>query len=127
VRALALLVASVLALLETGCPLLDNNNGSDASCDGGATLVEQCTEVYTEYCSQAETRCAISVPSGCAASATMAHCPCAVESCDASSCETLGSVTACKQDLDSLDCNAIINAFMGGWPADCQPFMGQAQ
>jgi hypothetical protein len=126
VRALALL-ASVLALLETGCPLLDNNKGSDASCDGGPTLVQQCSSVYTEYCSQASTRCNISVPSDCAAQATMAHCPCAVESCDASSCETLGSVTACKTDLDSLDCNAIVNAFMGGWPADCQPFMGQAQ
>jgi hypothetical protein len=128
VRALALLVASVLALLETGCPLLDNNNGSDAACDGGGpTLVQQCSSVYAEYCNQAATRCAISVPSDCAAQATMAHCPCAVESCDASSCETIGSITACKQDLDTEDCNAIINAFMGGWPSDCQPFMGQAQ
>ena len=121
-RALVLL-ASVLALLETGCP-----PSNATPCDGGGlTLVQQCSAVYAEYCSQAATRCAISVPSDCAAQATMAHCPCAVESCDASSCDTLGSVTACKQDLDSLDCNAIINAFMGGWPADCQPFMGQAQ
>jgi len=122
VRALVLL-ASVLALLETGCPP-SNATPCDA---GGPTLVQQCTAVYTEYCSQAATRCAISVPSDCAAQATMAHCPCAVENCDASSCETQGSVTACKQDIDTEDCNAIVNAFMGGWPADCQPFMGQAQ
>lgn len=126
-RALSLAVAAALALLETGCPLLDNNNGADASCDGGPTLVQQCESVYTEYCNQAATRCSISVPSDCASQATMAHCPCAAENCDASSCETQGSVTACKQDLDTEDCNAIVNAFLGAWPADCQPFMGQGQ
>jgi hypothetical protein len=123
VRALALLAASVLALLETGCPLDDNNKG--ITCDaGGPTLVQQCTAVYTEYCNQAATRCGISVPSDCAAQATMGHCPCATENCDASSCATQDMVASCKQDLDNLDCNSIINAFMmGGWPANCQPFM----
>jgi hypothetical protein len=128
VRATTLAVAAALALLETGCPLLDNNNGSDASCDGGGPLlVQQCSAVYAEFCSQAATRCALSVPSDCATQATLAHCPCAVESCDASSCETEGLVATCKQDIDTEDCNAIVNAFMGAWPSDCQAFMGQAQ
>jgi hypothetical protein len=124
VRALALFAAAVLALLLTGCP--DDSKG--ITCDGGGpTLVQQCTAVYTEYCNQAATRCGISVPSDCAAQATMGHCPCGAEACDASSCATQDMVATCKTDLDNLDCNSIITAFTtaGAWPADCQPFMGQ--
>jgi hypothetical protein len=125
VRALALLAASVLALLETGCSLLDNNKGADASCDGGPTLGSQCLTVYAYFCTQVAPQCGVSVPADCPTTATKAHCPCGAENCGASSCETANLVSSCEAALKSLDCNAVVNAFMGGWPSECQAFLGQ--
>ncbi|HEX8795968.1 MAG TPA: hypothetical protein VF765_33695 [Polyangiaceae bacterium] len=125
-RVLTFAVAAALALLATGCPLLDNNNGSDASCEGGPTLGSQCLSVYTYFCNNVAPACGISLPSDCASTAAMAHCPCGVENCDASSCETAALVSSCEAALQSLDCNAVVNAFMGGWPSECQAFLGQA-
>jgi hypothetical protein len=124
VRALALLLASVVALLETGCPLVDNNS-ADASCEGGPTLGSQCLTVYTYFCNNVAPKCGVSLPMDCAAQATMGHCPCSVENCDASSCETANLISSCETALSNLDCNAVVNAFMGGWPSECQAFLGQ--
>ena len=119
-------IVSALALvcfLSLGCDLL-NGSGSDASCDGGQLLGAQCTEVYQALCNQGA-RCGIPTGSDCVTTAAM-HCPCSVENCDASSCETLSLKAQCEQDLTMEDCNAIVNYETAGyWPMDCQPFMGQ--
>ena len=116
-------VVALLCAMETGCDLL-NQDKADASCEGGPTLGAQCTSVYTTLCGQAQ-RCNIGMDPSCVTVAS-AHCPCSVENCDASSCETQGSVAACQADLSSEDCNAIVNYETAGyWPADCTPFMGQ--
>lgn len=123
-------IASVLALAGTGCSTLNDilgtNDSSDASCDGGPPLGSQCLTVYTYFCNNVVPPCGISAPSDCAAEATAAHCPCGVEDCDASSCETNALIPSCESALQSLDCNQVVNAFMGGWPSECQAFMGQA-
>ena len=122
-RALAA-VAALLCVLETGCDLLNQNNGADASCEGGPTLGDQCGAVYTTLCAQAG-RCNIPPDPNCATGAA-SHCPCAVENCDASSCTTQSYVGACQSDLSSEDCNAVLNyATPGYWPSSCTPFMGQ--
>jgi len=123
VRALAAL-AALLCVLETGCDLLNQDNGADASCEGGETLGAQCTKVYTALCAQAG-RCNLATDPNCLAGA-VSHCPCAVENCDASSCTTESYATACQNDLGMVDCNAIVNYTTPGyWPSSCTPFMGQ--
>ena len=117
-------IAALLSVLEAGCDLLDQNNGADASCDSGPTLGAQCTSVYTTLCAQAG-RCNIAMDPSCVM-VTSSHCPCSVENCDASSCETAGMVAACQADLENEDCNAILNyQDPNYWPSDCTPFMGQ--
>lgn len=112
-----------LALTQTACPW--PNSSSDASCTGGPTLGQQCTSVYTTLCAQGA-RCNIPTSSDCVSAGVAQNCPCSVEDCDASSCETAGMVSACQADLQSADCNAIVN-YMQYWPSDCVPFMGQSQ
>jgi hypothetical protein len=117
-------VAALLCILETGCDLLNQNGGADASCEGGPTLGDQCNSVYTTLCAQAG-RCNLPADPSCVAG-TVSHCPCSVENCDASSCTTQSYVAACQSDLGSEDCNAIVNYTTPGyWPSSCTPFMGQ--
>jgi hypothetical protein len=123
VRALVAALA-LLCTLQTGCDWLNNDNAVDASCDSGPTLGAQCTSVYTTLCAQTQ-RCNIPMDPNCVNVAS-AHCPCSVENCDASSCDTEALVGSCQQDLTSEDCNLIVNYEMqGSWPSDCTPFMGQ--
>jgi len=119
-------VAALLCILETGCDLLNQDNGADASCEGGPTLGSQCTAVYTALCTRATMQCLVGgTVSDCVAGA-VTHCPCSVEDCDASSCTTQSYETACESDLGMTDCNAIVNyATPGYWPSSCTPFMGQ--
>jgi hypothetical protein len=129
VRALVVAAASVLVLLGTGCSELNDlfgGGGSDASCEGGPLLGSQCLSVYTYFCNNVAPACGVSLPTDCAAQASAAHCPCGVEDCDASSCETNALIPSCESALQSLDCNQVVNAFMGDWPSECQAFMGQA-
>jgi hypothetical protein len=124
VTALAILGVA-LAASQVACPWPSNSDAG--TCTGGPTLVQQCTSVYTTLCAQGA-RCSIPSSSDCVTAAVSTYCPCGVEACDASSCETAGMVSACQQDLESEDCNAIVNFSMAGyWPMDCQPFMGQSQ
>ena len=111
----------LLALALWGC---DPN--ASAACDaGGPSLGEQCTQVYTTLCAQGP-RCNIAVDqASCVSQSVAAHCPCSVEACDAGSCATLGSMSACQSDLAGADCNYIVNFATPGYvPMDCQPFVG---
>lgn len=118
-------IAALLSVLETGCDLL-NQDSPDAACDSGPTLGQQCTSVYTTLCAQAG-RCNIPDDPSCVMKAS-SNCPCSVENCDASSCDTANMVAACQADLTSEDCNNIVNYESSGyWPSDCTPFMGQQQ
>ncbi len=113
----ALLLLASLAL--GGC----DPNASAAACDGGPTLYAQCTSVYQTYCAQGP-RCSLSIdPTACLNDALL-HCPCAAEACDAGSCGTAGMVSTCQQELESEDCNAIVNFPSAAyWPVDCTPFL----
>jgi hypothetical protein len=117
-------VAGLAPMQATSC-----STGDGGSCSGGPTLEQQCLSVYTTLCAQGA-RCDIAGLGGpdCASGYVTQYCPCSVEACDASSCETAGMVSNCQQDLETEDCNAIVNFSQASyWPSDCQPFMGQQQ
>jgi len=118
-------VAALLCILETGCDLLNQNGGADASCEGGPTLGSQCTQVYTSLCMAAQ-QCNVGGTISDCVAASVTHCPCSVEDCDAASCTTESYVGACQSALGSADCNVIVNyGTPGYWPSSCTPFMGQ--
>ncbi len=109
--ALVLALALAGAGLVLGCSLPGSSSASDGGCadDAGQKVGDQCTTVYTELCKQA-VRCNISITSvvDCASNDVASYC-CAGTTCNAWSCVAASQVTACTADIDTEDCNAVVN------------------
>jgi hypothetical protein len=109
-----------LALLAAGCNFPGSGSTSDGGCDdAGQTVNEQCVTVYTELCKQAA-RCNIPIASitDCASNDVAQYC-CTGAACNAWSCQAPSQVTTCTGEIDTEDCNAVVN---NATPADCAPF-----
>jgi hypothetical protein len=123
---LALLAAATtLALMALGCSASSGASAAAQCADAGQTYGEQCTTVFTEWCKQGA-RCNMPVSSinDCASSAAAQYC-CTGSACDdAGSCQAPAQVSACTADIDTADCNIIVNfANASDTPSDCTPFV----
>ncbi len=94
----------------------DGGAGGDGSSGSPGTIEAECNEIVSEFCSQAINRC--DVPgfdeSECIAS-DMPQCCTAGASCSQKSTDTQSSIDQCKSDIDTADCNQIVN----GLPDSC--------
>ena len=112
-----------LALSALGCVLPGSSTSSvgDGGCadDAGQRVNDQCLAVYTELCKQAG-RCSINITSisDCVTSGVAAYC-CVGSACNAWSCQAPAQVMACQADIDTEDCNGIVNNVT---PPSCATF-----
>jgi hypothetical protein len=93
---------------------------SDAAAEAEAaaqTVGDQCTAIFTELCTQAVNRCGLQTFSvDQCISADMPSC-CTGSVCNETSKSAASDVTACTQQIDAEDCNALVNSTT---PPACQ-------
>jgi hypothetical protein len=107
--------AVALAACVIGPQTSGDAGASDAA--GTTTVGDQCTDILTELCRQASSRCAMQgfTIDQCVAN-DMSTC-CTGSACNATSQSSAADVSACKQAIDAEDCNLIANS---ATPAACQ-------
>ena len=103
------IVCAALPLSEAACTLgpTDADGGADASTTPARALGDQCQDVISEFCQQGP-RCALSVGLAQCVSNYLPLC-CMGSKCTAASTIRESAVTSCKQTIDALDCNVIVN------------------
>ena len=91
-------------------------SGTTSGASTSMTVLDQCTSIYTELCTQGMQRCGILESlSDCLANDVPSCCTGSV--CSESSLSSSSAVDACKAALDAEDCNSVAN---GVAPSACQ-------
>jgi hypothetical protein len=115
----SLLIVAGLSALDP-CALDGADDGGTVEAGPAQTVGTQCTAIVTELCTQGLSRCALSYEiSDCVASA-MPQCCSSGNTCNEESTSSEGDVNTCKSDIDTTDCNFIVNAVL---PDSCQELL----
>ena len=92
----------------------------DSGGDGGGSTKEtigaQCSSIITEWCQQGINRCALAYTESECESSDASQC-CSSSTCSQTSTSSQSDVDTCKADIDTIDCNFIVNSTL---PPSCQ-------
>jgi hypothetical protein len=112
--------SSALDPCNLDLPGTEAGSGDDAGTPTG-TLGEQCSAIVTEFCSQAINRCGLQgfSQNDCVTNDTPQCCS-AGNTCDQKATQPESAVDTCKSDIDSEDCNAVVNSTL---PTSCQSLL----
>jgi hypothetical protein len=132
IRATAVLAVASLFALDPNPSLCGSPGGDDGGAGGSGssssgsgansnTIAAQCNAIVNEFCTQAVARCALAgfTVSDCV-SADMSQCCSTGNTCDAKSSDPQSAVDTCKGDIDTEDCNFIVNSTL---PPSCQALL----
>jgi hypothetical protein len=105
-------------------PSTDDGGGGSGSSSGGAppTIGSQCTAIVEEFCTQAVQRCALAgfTVSDCVTNDMPDCCSVVSGTCNQTSNEPASAVDTCKSDIDTEDCNFVVNSTL---PDSCQALL----
>jgi hypothetical protein len=122
IRAVFPVALAVLLAADPSNSLCGSTGGDDGGTSSGGTpsgtIGAQCNAIVNEFCTQAVSRCALAgfTVSDCVSS-DMSQCCSTGNTCDAKTTDPPSAVDTCKSDIDTEDCNYIVNSTL---PPSCQ-------
>jgi hypothetical protein len=111
----SLLIVVGLSSLDP-CGLDGADDGGTVEAGPAQTVGTQCTAIDTEFCVQ-DSRCDLGDDITDCVATYMPECCSTGNTCDQISTSSQSDVDSCKSDIDTTDCNLIVN---GAFPTSCQ-------
>jgi hypothetical protein len=110
----------VVAVTSAACHWTVTPDDAGTTDSGSQTVGDQCVQIATEYCLQYG-RCNVSVPLADCTASFQPQC-CVGSACTNTATVAAATVDSCKSELDTLDCNLVVNL---EFPSDCTSVLTQ--